>query len=78
MHLLPPEQEMQRAFLASDAEYNGLFFTARSSNVLIINFLSNRTGSVSSNDVNAACQQLHMTSSAASRVCVTMSSDAQR
>ena len=27
MHLLPPQQEMQRAFLASDAAYNGLFFT---------------------------------------------------
>jgi AraC family transcriptional regulator of adaptative response/methylated-DNA-[protein]-cysteine methyltransferase len=27
MQLLPPEPEMQRAFLASDASYDGLFFT---------------------------------------------------
>ena len=26
--LLPPRAEMERAFLASDATYNGLFFTA--------------------------------------------------
>ncbi len=28
MHLMPPPEEMQRAFLASDAAYDGLFFTA--------------------------------------------------
>ena len=28
MQLLPPKPEMERAFLASDASYNGLFFTA--------------------------------------------------